>query len=307
MKEQAILETDKLTSRNNPFWRYNDVLGLAEIDSLSIDEVEKIGKPYSLSESNKIGLIWVTKGECTIVVDEVSYSLQKQNLFLIPSSEYLTFYSCSSDFEAKAFIAEKTFMDECVTNKQIISFFNYLLIKRVLQTKLTSSETDILNKNFNDIKDKIKATTHSFYNELVCTSFTSLLLELSHILNNVEENQVFRKFTRKEELFYRFINLLSDHYKEQHEVAFYAEKLFVTPQYLTLIIKKLTGKTTNKWIDESLILEARKLLKTTQTTIQQIADQLNFSDQSTFGKFFKKYHGVSPVEYRKLQYTPQAV
>ena len=61
----------------------------------------------------------------------------------------------------------------------------------------------------------------------------------------------------------------------------------------------MTGKSANKWIDESLIVEAKILLKTPDITVQRVADLLNFSDQSTFGKFFKKHVGLSPMEFRK--------
>ena len=56
--------------------------------------------------------------------------------------------------------------------------------------------------------------------------------------------------SRKEELFEQFLQLLFEHCKEQHVVTFYAEKLFITPQYLSLILKELTGKSANKWIDD---------------------------------------------------------
>ena len=105
--------------------------------------------------------------------------------------------------------------------------------------------------------------------------------------------------SRKEELFEQFLQLLFEHCKEQHVVTFYAEKVFITPQYLSLILKELTGKSANKWIDDALIVEAKMLLKAPQATVQQVADILHFSDQSTFGKFFKKHMGISPMEYRK--------
>ena len=87
--------------------------------------------------------------------------------------------------------------------------------------------------------------------------------------------------------------------KEQHVVSFYAEQLYITPQYLSLILKELTGRSANKWIDEALMQEAKILLKAPQATVQQVAVALHFSDQSTFGKFFKKHAGMSPMEYRK--------
>ena len=99
--------------------------------------------------------------------------------------------------------------------------------------------------------------------------------------------------------FQQFLKLMFKHSREEHSVSFYAGKMCITPQYLSAVLKELTGKTTNNWIDHSLILDAKILLKTPNMTVQQVSDMLNFSNQSTFGKFFKKHTGQSPAEFRK--------
>jgi len=307
MEKNVICEISELNKSNSIFSVYENVLGVAGIDSFSIGEQIRKTKYYIPSHSNKVGMMWLMAGECTIQLEDVPYNLSENHFFLIPSWKSIRFPSVSNDFKARILIADKTFMNECITNKKILSHFNCLLIKRMLQTKLERQDIRLLNANIDSLTEKIKQDTHLYYKEVVPASFMSLLLDVSYILKNKMENSVSTQSTRKEELFNKFLDLLLENYKEQHEVAFYADKLFITPQYLTLIIKELTGKTTNKWIDDTLILEARKLLKTTQTTVQQIADLLNFSDQSTFGKFFKKYHGVSPAEYRKMHFSKLSI
>jgi len=305
MKKNIFLEINDLEDWKNLLSIYDNVLGLSELDH-SFNHLQ-MGQPYHYSRfrtnKNKISMIWMRAGECDIVINEMSYHLQKNSFILVPPSNSIQITYATTDLKARMLIVEKHFMDECINNKQILSFFNCLFVKRLLQTELDIQEIKLLDKLFFELKNKIDDGSHSFYKELIPVNFMSFLLELSNLLSNKEEGKVFQQFTRKEQLFNKFMDLLLDHYKEQHEVTFYADKLFITPQYLTMIIKNLTGKTTNKWIDDALLLEARKMLKTTQTTIQQIADTLNFSDQSTFGKFFKKHHGMSPVEYRKLQFS----
>ena len=105
--------------------------------------------------------------------------------------------------------------------------------------------------------------------------------------------------SRREEIVNNFLQLLLNNCKEEHEVSFYAEKLSITPQYLSLVLKDITGKTANSIIDEAIMSEAKILIRSQDYSIQQIADILHFSDQSSFGKFFKKHTGVSPVEYKK--------
>lgn len=307
MKTETTYEIQDLDNWKGIFSTFGNVMGLTNLNSVLCRGDFKNKKKRTHTDTNGLGLIWVESGSCILSIDEMPYTLQQYSFFLIPPSDSICLNEISPDFKAKLLIAEKTFMDGCAANKQVLSFFNCLFVKRLLQTELEKQEVYLLSKGFNELKEKVEDTQHSFHNELVAASFKTFLLELTHILNKKEENKAFQQFTRKEEVFNKFIDLLLVHYKEQHEVTFYADKLFITPQYLTMIIKSLTGKTTNKWIDETLILEARKLLKTTQAPVQQIADQLNFSDQSTFGKFFKKYLGMSPVEYRKLQFHSPAM
>ena len=80
---------------------------------------------------------------------------------------------------------------------------------------------------------------------------------------------------------------------------FYADKLCLTPKYMSTIIRQTSGKTAGNWIDDYVLLEAKALLKSTNMTIQQISDELNFPSQSFFGKYFKRLTGVSPKEYKK--------
>ncbi|MDR1683483.1 MAG: helix-turn-helix domain-containing protein, partial [Candidatus Symbiothrix sp.] len=89
------------------------------------------------------------------------------------------------------------------------------------------------------------------------------------------------------------------HYKTEKQVGFYAEKLCLTPKYLSRIIKQNTGKSAHEWLDDYVMLEAKALLKSTNMTIQQISDELNFPSQSFFGKFFKREEGISPRAYKK--------
>lgn len=96
-----------------------------------------------------------------------------------------------------------------------------------------------------------------------------------------------------------FLREVRQHFKNERKIDFYAEKLQLSSNYLSHKVKEATGKTAGEWIDEHIALEARALLKSTNMTIQQIADILNFPSQSFFGKFFKRVVGVAPKHYKK--------
>lgn len=83
-------------------------------------------------------------------------------------------------------------------------------------------------------------------------------------------------------------------------VAYYAQKLSITPNHLNKVVKGVTGKSPSLWIEEAVILEAKRLLRTTHLSLGEIAGMVGILDQSYFARRFKKHEGISPREYRNL-------
>lgn len=96
-----------------------------------------------------------------------------------------------------------------------------------------------------------------------------------------------------------FLQLVNQHHRRERSVAFYASKLFISAKYLSLIIKESTGRSAAEWIDDYVILEAKNLLRFSGKNVQQIAYELNFSNQSSFGKYFKHLTGMSPTKFQR--------
>jgi len=106
------------------------------------------------------------------------------------------------------------------------------------------------------------------------------------------------KKSKQEVVVEKFLNLAQANYKKQRELEFYADKLCLSTKHLSKVVKENSGTSANDWIDNYVILEAKALLNSTNMTIQQISDEMNFPSQSFFGKYFKRRVGVSPKEYR---------
>ncbi|KAA6339197.1 Arabinose operon regulatory protein [termite gut metagenome] len=127
----------------------------------------------------------------------------------------------------------------------------------------------------------------------------TFLLEMANInLQRNEERAQAYEASHKEEIVQQFIRLILSHCKQQHEVSFYAKELCITSGYLSRIMKTSSGKTAIKWISDALIAESKILLRRPNVNIQQVSDELHFGDQSSFGKFFKKHMGLTPMEYK---------
>lgn len=104
--------------------------------------------------------------------------------------------------------------------------------------------------------------------------------------------------TRSRMIFEQFIRLVSQYHTQHRNVGFYADKLCLTPKYLSKLIKNATGRSAPDWIDSYVILEAKNMLKYSNCTIKEIVYKLNFPNQSVFYKFFKARTGMTPSEYR---------
>lgn len=105
--------------------------------------------------------------------------------------------------------------------------------------------------------------------------------------------------SRRMNYIHDFIELVHTHHRTQRSVGYYAGKLFISPKYLSLIVKEATRRSAAEWIDEYVILEAKNMLRFSGKNIQQVAYELNFTSQSSFGKYFKHLTGMSPSEFLK--------
>ena len=114
-----------------------------------------------------------------------------------------------------------------------------------------------------------------------------------------QQNITSKQTNRPQQLSDDFLLLVKQHFKQEHSLEFYANKLCVTPKHLTTTIKSTTDFTAKEWIDKYLLLEAKALLKSTNLTIQEIADTLHFTSQDVFSKYVKHHIGITPKEYRK--------
>lgn len=104
---------------------------------------------------------------------------------------------------------------------------------------------------------------------------------------------------RLQQLFDRFIQLVTEYHDSERGMAFYADKLCLTPKYLSKLIKQASGRSAPDWIDAFVILEAKNMLKYSDAPIKEIVYKLHFPNQSVFYKFFKTHTGLTPSEYRK--------
>lgn len=126
---------------------------------------------------------------------------------------------------------------------------------------------------------------------------TALLLTLKPMYE-AESTSPSAQLSRAEKVLRQFLALVNQYARTQRNIEFYADRLCLSPHYLSNLVREACGQTVMQWINRSVILEAKVLLKHSDLLTYQIADELNFPNPSFFSKFFKRMTGMTPGEYR---------
>lgn len=243
---------------------------------------------------------FVSTGNITTSLDYKTYTAEADSILSVPSFRILTRLETSPDFSGYIIIFSKDFIDEATLNrKPPVSISQLLSTGTSPHKQLTTADMSVMTTCLNRIYYYLKYTEHRLRKELVLNTFYTFILETINIIfDNSTQNAPVEKSIKKTYI-QKFIELLVRHADKEHNPAFYADKLCISVQYLSLILKEVSGRTANTWIANYLVARAKTLLRKPDMTILQIAEALNFSDQSSFGKFFKKHVGISPKKYRE--------
>lgn len=142
-------------------------------------------------------------------------------------------------------------------------------------------------------------SNHIYKGQILSMLYAVLLLDLQDAQGRAIANGSIPK--RIETIFIDFIRLLPHHFMQHHDIAFYADKLNISTVYLSRVVRQVTGNTVIDYINKFLLMEASFLLRTTQLSITQIADNLHFADTSSFSKFFFRLKGVTPKIFREQE------
>lgn len=238
------------------------------------------------------------RGSAYFVIDLIPYEVKENTQILLLPNSILNVTDASDDFEVSFFSVSADLLHE-VSIRLEPSFFRFL--KENPHCVLPEEKTGMLHSMMCAAEAMYRDRENRFRNILVRNLLQNFLLEVYDKTYHLFTLRQPERTTRQEELFKHFIELLHEYCTQEREVGFYAGKLCITPRYLSTIVQQVTKKTAKMIIDLHVLLEIKALLQSTDLTLQEIANRLNFPDQSFFGRYFKKHTGMSPTEYRKRQ------
>ncbi|MBO5882494.1 MAG: AraC family transcriptional regulator [Alistipes sp.] len=248
-------------------------------------------KPYKLTHS-VIGIC--VKGTCSFKLNLQEHHVVCPSILTLIPEQIIDDIKYSDDFEGYAIVLSKRFVDALNLpnwQQQYISLYNSPIHP-------VDEEVMLNIKTFYAIVCRAANDSNNPYRLQVIENIMRVFYYsgITRIQDNINDNPAAKNSTVE-----HFIELVQEHYREERLIGFYADKLCITPKYLSKLVKEHTGRSAGEWIENHVILDARAMLQASDMTIQQIAVSLNFPNQSFFGKYFKRATGMSPKQYRQLK------
>ena len=244
-----------------------------------------------------VGLVICRQGSFTFILNQKSFSAKTGDTLFLPKDSLFQVLYSSADVEVFIFIYQTDPIRDIIGNSVVsMNLYSHLATEPCYVWN-TGEEEEVLK--YMSLLDNTLHLDNNTFND---NEQRLLLLGLTYRICSIYNRKLMNLKTtvgHKHEIFIRLIQLIDAHYTEERGVEFYADKLCLSPKYLSALSKSVCGFTVQELIFKSIIRKSISLLKNTQKNIQEIADFFNFPNASYFGTFFKKQTGMSPQQYRK--------
>lgn len=241
------------------------------------------------------GIFICLKGEGYVIINEHKYQLAPGTLCIAFPGTIIQGFKRGEGFESYTLrIATDFLRDLDIPAASSI----HLLMRENPCMVLTPDQLEGILDICHMMQLKDARTLHPFREQINAQMLRMLCLELAGVY--AQHIPVKREpCSRQDMTFRRFLSLLATDITVSREVQYYADKLSITPKYLTIITRQISGRSAASWITHSVIINAKALLSTTQLTVQQVSERLNFPNPSFFGQYFLRHTGMTPKAFRR--------
>ncbi|WP_454060411.1 helix-turn-helix domain-containing protein [Elizabethkingia ursingii] len=236
---------------------------------------------------------YITEGEMIMQSNLIRQSLKAPAIIFADPASVKSWEIPQDSYQAKSILISENFLQEKIIESNILSVFSGLSGNGTFIAPLTKKTSDQIKAMFKII-DAYTPPTATFHKEIIHGIVYSMLNIIGSLYDHTDQHSA--SSTNKLNL--RFRKAVSQHAIKERDLGFYADLLHIHPKYLSKVIRAETGRTASEWIQQQVILEAKILLQKANLSIKDVSELLHFPEQSTFGKYFKKYAGKSPNEYR---------
>lgn len=252
--------------------------------------------PYYI-HADSVAMFVCQAGYLELEINLKTYHVTVGEIVCLLPEHILRIKEISTDYDGYGLIASERFWKEARREVEKINPY-YASVREMPCIPVTVEQTVLLMRYLDIFREKYIDPNTNYSQIIARKMLTVLLYEIYHLYITVIEQQP--QPNKKEKMFQEFLKLLAANFRKEKELKFYADHFHVTTRYLSSIIKEVSKSSAAEWIDNYVATEAGVLLRTSNLSIKEIAEELNFSDQSFFGKYFKRNMGMSPKEYRNL-------
>ncbi len=266
-------------------------------DILLLDEIAKMPLPKEPRRMESLFLALCLKGSAHYFVDSVEHVVESGDLIIINRGRVTYDCTMSPDCRGIGIIINYDFFKETVKSVHELSAL-FLFARNHPVFRIPQEKADFIHDIFFRMKAKIDDKDNHFKRKMIQSLFLAMIYEMCNVIYSMQ-SQNNGCNTRAEEIFTQFLLLVEKNFRNERRVGWYSEQLCISPKYLSETVKTVSKRTPNDWIDSYVTMELRMLLRNTQKSIKEIAQELNFSNQSFLGKYFKEHVGMSPSEYRR--------
>lgn len=243
---------------------------------------------------NYTGIFFCVEGTLDMQINIVTHHLEKGDLMICSPGDLCMFEGASEDLQFIMIgLGNPVYFDSAGKEMTVE------LRKRIIQHPvfhLSGKDTDTFRTLYILLGRKLTEEGFPYKEDLIRAYMSTMSVYARQWIQDLARESA--SITRQEDLFNRFLEEVDLHFREEHELAFYADRLCITPKYMSQIIYQVSGHFANEWIKEYLIQEAKALLKSNKYTVLQVSEILNFPNPSFFGQYFKKAVGVTPRQYQ---------
>ena len=256
----------------------------------------EIGKLYQQEHPTTV---FVKKRQAKVSVQINEVHLSDNSVLLLDPKSIYKIHSLSKDFEARIVVYENKYVQNLGLKLNKLQIFKHFRTHIDKTAELPKEEIDFLWAQIVVMQNILtKKIILHYQREILENLFAGFIYSLSDLLLRQEERQD-KVMNRQDEISFTFIKNVFEHFKNEKTLSFYADLQTLTTRHLSTVVKNVTGKTANQIISEFVMNEAKILLTSTALSVNEIGEQLKFSDSYSFSHFFKKHFGSSPSKYRQ--------
>lgn len=250
--------------------------------------------PEKAHQLNFHMLVFFTNGETEHLVDFIWHKASKNTLFYLSKGQVNAFKFNEGLGGYIILFTEDYFKAQLnkLPKNAIIRLFASQLFSPKIQIPESSNTSDYIHLLFDEFyRDKDEFNKKNIIDSLYTIIFSKL--------EQLKQYQTFHlNDTDKLEAFLKFKSLLECHFRESRNADFYARKMNVTYKHLNIICKEVADVTAKKFIDEFIILEAKRRLINSTVKSTELAFSLGFEEPTNFVKYFKKHTGLTPNKFK---------